>query len=216
MAIFLPLNVRPGTPILRGFDFLWQRIREAGRRGREFTISELDLASNDPHRRSAADYVKRLEKAGIVEATGWRETTASERNKGMSPVRTYRLLCRPTETPHLKRDGSEATGTGRAPQMWNAIRALQTFTSKELAIAASTEERPVSVTGASAYANALVGAGYLLVIEPGRGRRGPFTFRLKPSGNTGPKAPLLLSARVVYDQNRKAIAGQVVAAEIAT
>ena len=206
MPVFLPLTVEAGTPILRGFDFLWAEIREAGRNGRHFTVSEIDLAGNDPHRRSVKDYLGRLVAAGIAEETGWRETAASRRQPGLHAARTYRLKSRPVDTPHLRRDGTPALGRGRQQAMWNAMRGLGTFTAQELAVTATTEERPVTTVYAGQYARALAEAGYLAEDHFVQGRRRLPVYRLKPSRNSGPKAPMLLSALLVYDQNRRTVA----------
>lgn len=206
MPIFIPLTVEPGTPILRGFDFLWSLIREAGRNGRHFTISELYNSGNDPHRRSAADYVKRLVAGGYVREAGWTEPPATGKGRRPPTQRLYRLVQRPLETPHLKRDGTEAVGRGRQQAMWNAMRALRTFTTADLAVAATTEERRITRAYAGAYCAALATAGYLLAPERG-------VWRLRPSAISGPKAPMRLRADIVYDPNRGAVAGAVEAGE---
>ncbi|MEJ0012822.1 MAG: hypothetical protein WDM94_09390 [Bauldia sp.] len=213
MPIFLPLKVEAGAPILRGVDFLWCQIRAAGKNGREFTAAEIDLAGNDPHRRSVTAFLGRLVKAGIVAATGWKEPSSPRLRRGMSVPRTYKLVKRPIETPRLNRDGTASpNGRDRLQAMWNAMRALSTFDARELAVAATTEEVRVTAGYASQYASALLAAGYLLPVDPAaKWRR---TYRLKPSGNTGPRAPRMLVARVIYDPNRKKVAGPVVADEV--
>jgi hypothetical protein len=57
------------------------------------------------------------------------------------------------------------------------------------------------------YATALRDAGYLIASGP----KHRLSFQLKPSMNTGPKAPRLLRTRMVFDPNRGVVAGEIVA-----
>jgi hypothetical protein len=112
----------------------------------------------------------------------------------------------------LSREGkTSANGRLRQQAMWNAMRSLSIFSAAELAAAATTEEARVTIAYASGYATALRDAGYLMATPSGH--RNKLTYRLKPSANTGPRAPMLLNARVVYDANRNKVATPVTAEE---
>jgi hypothetical protein len=142
-------------------------------------------------------YITRLCAAGIAEPAevqGW-----------------FRLIRRPAQPPVLDASGAPAAPTGQQ-QMWTAIRSLKSFNYVELAHAASTDTRPVNPSTAKTYANALGRAGYLAMIHPGRPGV-PTIWRLKPSMNTGPHAPMIMRTKFVWDQNRAEVVGPAEKAE---
>ena len=209
MSIFLPLKVTPGKPVLRGFDFLWQQIREAGKKGRHFTAKEIDLAGNDRNRCSASHYLRRLQAAGYVVEVARK----APRRPGIAAGQAiYQLVRRPAETPHIRLDGSLALQGDGQTRMWNAIRTLKSFDHAEIAIAASIEGGAVTHGTAKTYVRHLAAAGYLAALTKG-GPGKATVWRLKPSMNTGPKPPLVLRTKLVYDPNRNAVMGPVVAEE---
>jgi hypothetical protein len=205
MANRMRLQVTEGKPILRGHDHFWSVIRSLDRRG-PWAVPDIEAASRD-HRASVIGFVHRLVRGGIAKAVG-------ERPVGIRGHRakTYRLIKRPAETPQLRRDGTPAERGRGVRQMWTAMRQLPHFTVRELAVAASTDDCVVAERSASSYVQHLIGAEYLAVIDRGgRGRAG--TYRLKRSMNTGPKAPMVLQTRVIWDSNRGCAAGDVIADE---
>lgn len=136
-------------------------------------------------------YITRLCAAGVAqpaEVQGW-----------------FRLLRRPAQSPILDASGAPAAPTGQQ-QMWNAIRSLKSFNYVELAHAASTDTRQIGSGTAKTYTNALGRAGYLALLhkaKPGT----PAVWRLKPSMNTGPHAPMIMRTKFVWDQNRAEVVG---------
>lgn len=173
----------------RGPEAWWPAICKLDALGAAWTAAEVvRLTATD--RRPVVDYVARLLAAGIV-----------VRTEGPA----YRLCRRPVEAPRLERDGTVSPPTGQQ-QMWNAIRALRTFTYVELAHAASTDTTLISPATAKSYVHRLGRAGYLAVVsgsKPGT----PTTWRLKPTMNTGPLPPLVMKTKFVWDQNRAAVVG---------
>ena len=212
MSIQLELRVTAGTPIYRGHDHYWSVIRDLGKGGAIFTLNEVGLRTNDPVNDCVIDYVRRLIKAGYVEVTGAKKTLTNLRRHTVQ--QEYRLLKRPKATPKLNRDGSQAKQGIGQEQLWTAIRALSSFDTRELAIAATTDDVAVAVETAKSYARHLETAGYLQILRPGSGPVSRI-WRLKPSMNTGPKPPRILRSKMVYDANRKEIMGQPVAVEVA-
>lgn len=205
MPIILNLRIE-GAPVLRGFDHYWSKVRELGRDGAEFTLADIVGWSNGSSRKTAGDFVRRLVDKGYAEAAGWR-TENSRRH------RTYRLLKRPTDTPTLGRGGTAGLQGCGVQQMWTAMRALDGFTIAELTMTASTDDHAVRYQTARDYVRRLINAGYLV----GRSQRDPnlpHVYRLKPSMNTGPKAPKILRTKFIYDPNRGAIMGAAEAEEV--
>ena len=194
-----------GKPVLRGFDHWWSVVRELGKGSAEFTITEIMGRSNGANRQSINEFMKRLVRAGYAEAVGWRLENSRRH-------RIYRLLKRPVDTPILGR--GKGGRQGRCfQQMWNAIRALDTFTVSELAVAATTEDVEVKPSTAMAYVHFLRNAGYLSSREF-KNRNMHHVHQLKPSMNTGPRAPKVLRAKIIYDPNRGQVIGNTVAEEV--
>lgn len=82
---------------------------------------------------------------------------------------------------------------------WTAMRALKTFTGRELAAAASTEGHEIPRNKASYYAECLLTAGILVEAEPSKTAR---IFRLPAARDTGPSAPVWMAERkAAYDLN---------------
>ncbi|ADZ70091.1 hypothetical protein [Polymorphum gilvum] len=212
MPIQLELKVTAGTPVYRGHDHYWSVIRDLGAGGGLFTRDEVCKRCNDPTDRCIDDFLGRLKKAGYLKVV--RSEFGPTARGGKARADVYELLKRPAQTPIVNRDGSIGTqGLGQA-QMWTAMRSLPHFTKHELAIVASTELVRVAVEAASRYARLLEKAGYLQVVRGGRPGT-PRVWRLKPSMNTGPQAPKILTGKVVWDANRQQVMGTMDAVEVA-
>lgn len=202
---------------LKGHDHYWNVIRELGAAGAEFTIAEV-VRETAGHKDSVGDFVRRLTRTvpPIAEAVGWRQV----RNPNWKPgsfvkARTYRLLLTPHETPSVRRSGEDGS-YGRVRQhMWNILRGPQArsgIAANEMVMLAETEEFPISLGTAKEFLRKLEAAGYLVVDQVAANNR-LTRYRLRPSMNTGPKAPKLLKTELVYDPNRKTVVGAALAEE---
>ncbi|WP_127088356.1 hypothetical protein [Aquabacter cavernae] len=157
---------------------------------------------------SEADHSSLLRYTAALVSNGYAEVVGERPSR--SPVvpgvvTLHRLLRRPPAAPRFGRDGRLLKTTGQQ-QMWNAMRALASFTALELAMSASTDEVAVSPAAAKDYVRRLITAGYLKVIRPARGGT-PAQVRLLPSRNTGPSAPQIMRTKFVWDPNIKKVAG---------
>lgn len=215
--IQLELRVEAQKPLYRGHDHYWSVIRDLGRDGNLFTFQEIDLRCNDTDGECIGEFLRRLTKAKFLEVVETRQVST----KGQGPTnqksfrqRVYRLLKRPTATPCIRRDGTIGRQGSIQSQIWNAMRALKTFDVSELQLAASTDEVKAKRESVQTYIIHLTHAGYLLVLRAGKGRTAGI-WRLKPSMNTGPKAPKILQSKMVYDSNLKEVMGQPQAVEVA-
>lgn len=190
----------PGRPVLRGIEHFWTVIRELDEAG-PWTIHDIDQRSNVSHRSTIGDFVRRLVAAGIAIQLEEKRQTAPN----TTPARLYRLQGQPPlRAPRLRRDGTQAAQGRGQQQMWNVMRsplARDGFTFHDLVLWGSTETIAVSTATAKKYVQHLAGAGYLNLLRQGRPRL-PALWRLQPAMNTGPRPPLILTARIVYDQNR--------------
>lgn len=97
----------------------------------------------------------------------------------------------------------EASGRER---LWRTMKMLKVFTPNDLAVAASLPDAPVALAEAVHYVHWLAKAGYLVAAVPhshaGRGRRTTWRF----VKNTGPKPPMILRTKAVWDPNLHAAA----------
>lgn len=193
---------------LRGHDHYWSLMRELGKNGGVFTVKDV-VGATTAHHSTVDDYMKRLVRAGIIAPAG-------HQGEGRWAQKTFQLVESPRETPSLRRSG-ERGDYGRSRQnMWNVIRGPQGRTGiagDELAMLAATDDIPVAVGSAKEFLQRLEKAGYLTVAQKAAHHR-LARYRLKPSMNTGPMAPKLLRARIVYDPNTRTVVGSVVAEEV--
>lgn len=189
----------PGRPVLRGIEHFWKVIRELDAKG-PWTVHDIDLRSHT-HPATIRDYVRRLVAAGIAIDTGEMRETAPN----TTPTKLYRLGDqKPMRAPRLRRDGTSADQGRGQQQLWNVMRGplgRDGFTFVDLSLWGSTEEIRVTRETARKYVQHLAGAGYLLQVRAGKPGK-PAVWRLKPAMNTGPRPPLILTARIVYDQNK--------------
>ncbi|PTW61393.1 hypothetical protein C8N35_102102 [Breoghania corrubedonensis] len=208
MAAVLKLREQAnGRPILRGHEHFWSVILDLTRAGETFTLKDVASGCNDRTDSSVTDYVRRLTVAGYLDTVG-----QTDEGRYSKPI--YKLIKRQAEAPRLRRDGTELPPPAQQ-LMWNTMRNLLKggFCARELAQFASIDEVTVPLVTAKSYLKHLDSAGYLHCLEPGRGRH-LARWRLKPSMNTGPKAPKILRTQAVYDPNLNEIPGTADAEEV--
>ena len=89
----------------------------------------------------------------------------------------------------------------RSPEqnMWTAMRQMKSFSPREVAAHATTEETEVTLEAAQDYCRALLGAGYLAVARKAVPGKTAAIYRL--TKNTGPRAPRVSRVRAVVDAN---------------
>ena len=200
-----PTACKAPIVIPRGHDHYWAVIRELDKAG-EWTAGEVVARSKD-HAENVHDFLTRLEKGGLAERVEPARRLRSSRN----PQR-YRLISKPAATPRLRRDGTQAPPSAQQ-QLWTAMRQLGQFSYPELIMAASTDELIIGELTGRTYIKRLVAVGYLTAVVPG-GPKKPAVWKLRPGMNTGPKAPRILRAHIVFDPNRDAVMGEAVAEEV--
>ena len=204
MSVILKLKLAGSKRILHGNDHYWKVVRELTEADSKahFTIADIDGKSNRVSYHTVRNFVKLLVNAGIAKKIG-------ERFPNMENI--YCLLRRPVDTPVLSKSGK--TTRGQVQQnLWNTMTTVlkRGFTTNELALYASTDDLPITLGSARAYVKALNRAGLLVV----KGNKARPTYRVKPSFNTGPKAPKVLQSKVVFDANTETIIGDVIAEEV--
>lgn len=108
----------------------------------------------------------------------------------------------PHDAPPAGRPLAQSFGAVQG-QIWRAMRLTRSFSLAELARDASTEDRPVSLDHARAYALGLSACG---ILSGGSAlANGIQVWRLPASADTGPRAPVLV-ADGAFDLNRGKLA----------
>lgn len=206
MPILLSLKVDKGKRILRGINHFWSIIMDRHHAGQTFSIEDIDLASC-VHLGTIRDYVRKLEKASLIEMVEPADTMLRCR---------YRPLVIQSDAPRVRRDGSMIESQSASRCMWNLMRGptgREGFTYRDVVDYCQTDETPITVKSAKYYIQMLSAAGYLIKIDPGKPGT-PATWKLDPAMNTGPRAPTILRNRLVFDPNRNDVVGEVEAEEV--
>lgn len=212
MSIVLQLKVDDGKLLKRGNDHMWSTIRDltAASTDTLFSCPEIHTRCDDTvPARTVRNFVQKLVLNGIA------EQLPSITGKNGAQLHQFRLLRRPITTPILSAQDGKTALYGRArQQMWDTIRypLKGGFTVADLITFASTEDVAVSRSSAALYVRALRNAGILLTVKAPRPHH-VGTFRIKPSADTGPKAPKVLTAEIVFDANEQRIVSQAIATE---
>lgn len=200
-----PIHIEVAMP--SGPAHYW---REMMARPKGFTIRQIALCSEGVAYKTVKRYVEFLKAGGFVVRIG-------AKRDGYALQAVYAVKKRQTKPPIKRPDPQHAPLTAREA-MWNAIRALNQFTVIELAVSASTEERPVTQRTADHYVRALLRAGVLQTVSRPQTHEGhgssPGVYRLARSANTGPLAPKLCVAGFVFDPNSNRVLGDAVVSEL--
>ena len=207
MSIALKISVEKSKSPGRGFDHYWSVMMDHEMRGMTFSVSDILAFSKLARRDDINDFVRRLEKAGIVQRIGIKEGTRTA---------IFRVAQRQTATPKVRRDGAVIEGVSKQRAMWNYMRTnagAQSFTAQDIVAWASTDDSRINIETAKGYIALLAKAGYLIEMVKGTpGKLG--IWRLAPHMNTGPLQPMILRTKAVFDQNRHEIVGPIVTEEV--
>lgn len=167
-------------------DAIWTAIRKL----RRFTKLDLEAATR-VNMDTLASYLQGLTKAGYLTRT----------DRGFAAPSTWTLERDVgVEAPRVTRAGKPVTqGLGRE-RMWHAMRILKDFSLSELVSTASAGGKAVSPQEAQYYIKHLHHARYLKFTVKNASHRAA-RWMLIPVRNTGPRAPMIQSIRVVFDPN---------------
>ncbi|AOJ11958.1 hypothetical protein [Burkholderia mayonis] len=173
----------------------WEAIR---RQSDDFTAHAI-VRTSTLDRQTVQCYLQALELGGFIEPIGERKAIGEHKH--------YRLVRDAgVEAPRLDRQGRPVTQSIGNENMWRTMRIMGEFSSRELALRASTPDVVVSESTAQKYAMFLARAGYLTVVDPGhayiRGKGAKQArYRFLASKRTGPRPPMIQRTRSVYDPN---------------
>lgn len=165
---------------------IWEHIRtQVG----EFT--QADVTPGDVPTGSAREYISGLVNAGYL-------AQIAESSRGVK--NRYQLtLDNGIEAPRVRADGTEVTQGQGNEALWGAISVLDTFTARQIA-----DLSGVPLTTTKTYCLFLANAGYLEIVQAGKGRgKGgdASVYRTVKSRISGPRAPMITRLKAVYDPN---------------
>lgn len=199
-----PFSIPVALP--RGPEHYWAAMRAYGSKG--FTAHDIACCSEGIAYSTVKTYLAHLLKIGAI------KVVSSEKLRATRTTRVYAVAIKATKAPVQRRaDYSGARGRVQQ-QLWTAMRSLGAFAIRELAAAASTDDLVIKPRTAEEYVRRLTRAGVLMVVEPyAKGKPGATgaragLWRLKKSADTGPLAPKIFKASIVFDCNRSAIIGE--------
>jgi hypothetical protein len=190
--------VQANLRVSRGEEGLWRKIREIDVDG-PWTLRDV-VARTHTDKRFAGQYIEILLRGGYARIV---DTIPTRRG----PLDRYRLTKRPGDAPRLAADGSELPEPD-IERLWRAMKMAKTFSVAELADACPESGLPVIAR----YIGWLLRAGVLHIAR--KGTRGVCPAQYRLIRDLGPRAPRILSAKVVFDPNGKTVLGKSDAREV--
>lgn len=174
-----------------GRQAVWEAVRALARFGREWTLAELRASCRGLQKYGTEEYVRALYRGGYLAR---REIG----RRGRNALYAYQLVidCG-LEAPRLRSNGEELPA-GKHQRLWQAMKVLKTFTSRDICAVANSVAPALSLETAASYARSLHQAGYLAVVSQG-GPGKAAVYRLLR--NSGGAAPQVQRTKAVFDPN---------------
>jgi hypothetical protein len=201
-----PVHLVSTAKRVGGRQGLWQAMRKL----RQFTL----LAVADEAKAEVATvrtYAESLKRGGYLAVVGTvppKRGATSNHHSAQKRANIYELIRDVGfEAPRVKRDGSPSTQGAAREQMWRAMKMLDRFNPRELALAATTDEHVVADVDARDYVKNLLLAGYLVVVEPAT-KRAQARYRFVKTRNTGPLPPQVQRLSSIWDANLRMVVWQ--------
>lgn len=142
-------------------------------------------------------YLRALAAAGILERTEHPDRSGHRDSVTWRLVRDAGFYA-----PRVNRRGEPVTQGLGVEQMWRTMRKLREFTSRDIALHASTDVVQVSDETARSYCSMLMTCGYLRCVRKATARQRA-TYRLVR--DSGPLAPQVQRVKQVFDPNSKTV-----------
>lgn len=179
------------------YQVVWHAIRQLKS---EFTVADISchLLEENVSELTIDSYLTRLHRGGFIECI-------KQPYKG-SCIANYWTLVKDVGhiAPKLTKSGKPSTRGNRQDAMWRSMKMLGQFTARDIALTASTNEQEIKLTSSKTYIRHLHKAGYLRMTRKSE-RSNPALYQLISTRNTGPKPPMVLRTKDVYDQNTNQI-----------
>jgi hypothetical protein len=193
-----------GKHLMTPRERMWQAMKQLNRKG-DWTISQVTDLAHPVELSSVKTYVDSLVTAGLVErkaeqqGQGAKKVGLAKGTGNSFEAIPHRMLVSWHEAPRLTREGRVVTqGLGNLA-MWRCARIRKVFTPSQLATEASVGEIQVKLSTAKQYCLALEKSGYFKLLKKGHG--GGVESQYQLIRDTGPIAPAITRAKVVFDRN---------------
>ncbi|WP_051219468.1 hypothetical protein [Oceanobacter kriegii] len=176
---------------------IWDTVRAL----REFTEADLIIQTSKRAGQTVTDasvhaYLHKLKLGGFV-------TVAAEEALPRNHKRYTYQLARNTgrEAPRLTNTGKPSKLGRVRENLWRSMRTLGTFTSRELASTARTDDVAVSDSEAKRFCRYLERAGYVVIAQPPVHKKSLTVYRFVQQRYTGPLPPIIQTIDQVFDAN---------------
>lgn len=186
-----------GLKLLTPRERMWAAMIKLTNLRREFTASEVADLAHPVDVTTVGDYLAALAKAQLAELIA----EQGRKDNGDFSSRRWRLLVNWPQAPRVNKAGHVVTQGLGVLAMWRAARIRREFTPSELAHDATVGEIKVSLGTAKQYCLALERSGHLKFVSKGKGG---IESRYRLVKDTGPHAPAVTRAKVVFDRNEGA------------
>lgn len=184
-----------GRKLLTPRERMWAAMIKTTNQVGEFTLTQIIDLAHPTTMDAVSDYVESLAKAKLAEKIAGQTVTKGK--AGISCAR-WRLLVNWPHAPRVNPQGHVVTQGLGVLAMWRAARMRKQFTPNQLAQDATAGGITVSLVTAKSYCLALERSGHFAFVSKGAGGR-PSVFRM--ARDTGPHAPAVTRAKVVFDRN---------------
>jgi len=192
-----------GKNLMTPRERMWQAMKQLNRKG-EWTVSQVTDLAHPVELSSVKTYIDSLVTAGLVSRQADKQAHTVQRTTGKGcsfDSIPHRMLVSWHEAPRLTREGKVVTqGLGNLA-MWRCARIRKVFTPSQLATEASVGEIQVKLSTAKQYC--IEKSGYFKQLQTGSGRHVESQYQL--IRDTGPIAPAITRAKVIFDRNTGAL-----------
>lgn len=189
-----------GKVLMTPRERMWQAMRMLNRKG-DWTISQVTDLAYPVELSSVKTYVDSLVKASLVAR---KEETQGKNEQGNHwEAVPHRLNVNWHHAPRVNREGRIVTQGLGVLAMWRAARIRKQFSPSELARDATVGEIKVALSTAKQWCIALEKSGHFKLLRKGTGNTVESVYQLVR--DTGPHAPAITRAKVVFDRNLGAL-----------
>jgi hypothetical protein len=188
-----------GLNLMTARERMWQAMLKLNRKQGSWTMSQIEDLAAPCDITSVRDYIDCLVAGKLAERLVDKQTPG--KGEGFSSV-PHRLLVTWAWAPRLTKEGKVVTQGFGQLAMWRVARIRKTFVPSQLSDEASTPALSVKLSTAKQYCLALEKAGYLKLLSKGKGG---IESHYQLIRDTGPQAPAITRAKVIFDRNTGAM-----------
>lgn len=175
-------------------DRMWAAMLKLTRKQGFFTPADIEHEAHPVSRDAVQEYLRVLTVAELVEKVAEQGRSAGAQFTSSK----WRLLVQWHMAPRINAQGKPITQGLGVLAMWRAAKVHKRFKPSDLALAATSGPVVVSLTSARIWCLALARSGHFKCVSLGKG--GTESVYVM-ANDTGPHAPAITRAKVVFDRN---------------